>query len=37
MLTLNELRKVAFRTGARDIGNVEIDVIYTSVSFCFPN
>lgn len=29
MLTLNELRKVAARSGARDIGNVEIDVILT--------
>jgi predicted nucleotidyltransferase component of viral defense system len=29
MLTANELRKVAARSGARDIGNVEIDVILT--------
>ncbi len=29
MLTLNDLRKVAARSGARDIGNVEIDVILT--------
>ena len=29
MLTLSELRKVAARSGARDIGNVEIDVILT--------
>ncbi len=29
MLTANELRKIAFRTGAKDIGNVEIDVILT--------
>jgi predicted nucleotidyltransferase component of viral defense system len=29
MLRLNDLRKVASRSGARDIGNVEIDVILT--------
>jgi predicted nucleotidyltransferase component of viral defense system len=29
MLTTNDLRKVAARSGARDIGNVEIDVILT--------
>jgi predicted nucleotidyltransferase component of viral defense system len=29
MLAVNELRKVASRAGARDIGNVEIDVILT--------
>ncbi len=29
MLTLNDLRKVAARSSARDIGNVEIDVILT--------
>jgi predicted nucleotidyltransferase component of viral defense system len=29
MLGLNELRKIAFRTGVRDVGNVEIDVILT--------
>jgi predicted nucleotidyltransferase component of viral defense system len=29
MLTMNDLRKVAARSGARDIGNVEIDVILT--------
>lgn len=29
MLTANELRKVAARSGARDISNVEIDVILT--------
>jgi predicted nucleotidyltransferase component of viral defense system len=29
MLTANDLRKVAARSGARDIGNVEIDVILT--------
>jgi predicted nucleotidyltransferase component of viral defense system len=29
MLTLNELRRVAARSGARDIGKVEIDVILT--------
>jgi predicted nucleotidyltransferase component of viral defense system len=29
MLTASELRKVAGRSGARDIGNVEIDVILT--------
>ena len=29
MLTVNDLRKVAARSGARDIGNVEIDVILT--------
>jgi predicted nucleotidyltransferase component of viral defense system len=29
MLTIGELRKVAARSGARDIGNVEIDVILT--------
>ncbi len=29
MLRLNDLRKVAARSGARDIGNVEIDVILT--------
>ncbi len=29
MLSANELRKVASRSGARDIGNVEIDVILT--------
>jgi hypothetical protein len=29
MLTLNDLRKVAARSGTRDIGNVEIDVLRT--------
>jgi predicted nucleotidyltransferase component of viral defense system len=29
MLSANELRKVAARSGARDIGNVEIDVLLT--------
>jgi predicted nucleotidyltransferase component of viral defense system len=29
MLSLNELRKAAQRSGARDIGNIEIDVILT--------
>src|SRR5271157_2200296 len=29
MLTANQLRQVAGRSGARDIGNVEIDVILT--------
>lgn len=29
MLSVNDLRKVAARSGARDIGNVEIDVILT--------
>jgi predicted nucleotidyltransferase component of viral defense system len=29
MLALNDLRKVAARSGARDIANVEIDVILT--------
>jgi hypothetical protein len=29
MLSANDLRKVAARSGARDIGNVEIDVILT--------
>lgn len=29
MLRLNDLRKVAAQSGARDIGNVEIDVILT--------
>ena len=29
MLTLNELRQVAARSGARDISKVEIDVILT--------
>jgi predicted nucleotidyltransferase component of viral defense system len=29
MLSINDLRKVAARSGARDIGNVEIDVILT--------
>lgn len=29
MLTANDLRKVAARSGARDIGNVEIDVLLT--------
>lgn len=29
MLSANELRKIAARSGARDIGNVEIDVILT--------
>ena len=31
MLTANQLRQVAGRSGARDIGNVEIDVILTYV------
>ncbi|MBU6407748.1 MAG: nucleotidyl transferase AbiEii/AbiGii toxin family protein [Alphaproteobacteria bacterium] len=31
MLSANELRKVAARSGARDIGNVEIDVILTQL------
>jgi predicted nucleotidyltransferase component of viral defense system len=29
MLSANDLRKVAARSGVRDIGNVEIDVILT--------
>jgi hypothetical protein len=29
MLTANQLRQSAARSGARDIGNVEIDVILT--------
>ncbi len=29
MLTTNDLRRVAARSGARDIGNVEIDIILT--------
>lgn len=29
MLAANDLRKVAARSGARDIGNVEIDVVLT--------
>lgn len=29
MLSINDLRKIAARSGARDIGNVEIDVILT--------
>jgi len=31
MLTTDELRRVAARSGARDIGKVEIDVILTHV------
>jgi hypothetical protein len=31
MLTTNQLRQVARLSGARDIGNVEIDVILTYV------
>jgi predicted nucleotidyltransferase component of viral defense system len=31
MLTANELRQVAARSGARDIGNVEIDVVLTQL------
>jgi hypothetical protein len=34
MLTANDLRKVAARSGARDIGNVEIDVILTHLPSC---
>jgi hypothetical protein len=29
MLTINQLRQVAARSGARDIANVEIDVLLT--------
>lgn len=29
MLSVSNLRKVAARSGARDIGNVEVDVILT--------
>ncbi len=31
MLNLAELRKAAHRSGARDIGNIEIDVILTQL------
>lgn len=31
MLTANDLRKIAARSGTRDIGNVEIDVILTQL------
>src|SRR3546814_4146578 len=31
MLTANQLRQVAARSGARDIGNVEIDVVLTHI------
>ncbi len=37
MLTANELRKVAARSGARDIGNVEIDVILTHLLQLFAD
>ncbi len=37
MLTLNDLRKVAARSGARDIGNVEIDVILTHLLQLFTD
>jgi len=31
MLTVSQLRQTAARSGARDIGNVEIDVILTNL------
>jgi predicted nucleotidyltransferase component of viral defense system len=37
MLTANDLRKVAARSGARDIGNVEIDVILTHLLQLFTD
>lgn len=37
MLTLADLRKVAARSGARDIGNVEIDVILTHLLQLFTD
>jgi predicted nucleotidyltransferase component of viral defense system len=37
VLTLNDLRKVAARSGARDIGNVEIDVILTHLLQLFTD
>ena len=37
MLTVTELRKVAGRSGARDIGNVEIDVILTHLLQLFSD
>jgi predicted nucleotidyltransferase component of viral defense system len=37
MLTLNELRRVAARSGARDIGKVEIDVILTHLLQLFTD
>jgi predicted nucleotidyltransferase component of viral defense system len=37
MLTLNDLRKVAARSGARDIGNVETDVILTHLLQLFTD
>lgn len=37
MLTTNDLRKVAARSGARDIGNVEIDVILTHLLQLFSD
>lgn len=36
MLTANQLRQVAARSGARDIGNVKIDVILTYLIQLFP-
>lgn len=37
MLTLNDLRRVAARSGARDIGKVEIDVILTHLLQLFSD
>ena len=37
MLTLNDLRKAAARSGARDIGNIEIDVILTHLLQLFAD
>jgi predicted nucleotidyltransferase component of viral defense system len=37
MLSANDLRKVAARSGARDIGNVEIDVILTHLLQLFAD
>ena len=37
MLTANDLRKVAARSGARDIGNVEVDVILTHLLQLFAD
>ena len=37
MLTVTELRRVAARSGARDIGNVEIDVILTHLLQLFSD
>jgi predicted nucleotidyltransferase component of viral defense system len=31
MLTTNQLRQIAFRTGARDLANVEIEVLLTYI------